>query len=127
MNNLPRFSALFLVSFASMTLFACAAPTGAADTVEITEATAQPLLASCEGTYTRPADDGEGPLSVTLVRNEKKVCTVGGYHLAEDYVVTGIIDGKSFHGTWAGDATSFVVCTEAHCFPYTRGVASSER
>ena len=132
MNTFPGFAALFVVVFSSASLVACAAPAESpedsrADAPEVTEATAQPLLVSCDGTYTRPSDDGKGSLKVDLVRNEHGICTVAGYHLGNDHIVTGVIDGKPFRGTWEGDSTSFVMCTDAHCVQWSRGVTAGER
>ena len=132
MNTFPRFSALFLVAFSAASLFACAAPTESADdsradAPEATETAAQPLIVSCDGTYTSPSDDGKGALKVSLVRNEHGICTVAGYHLGNDHVVTGVIAGKAFHGSWEGDATSFVMCTDAHCVQWMRTVTAGER
>ncbi len=130
MNTFPGFAALFVVAFSSVSLVACAAPAESADgaeAAEVTETAAQPLLISCDGTYTRPSDDGNGPLKVDLVRNEHGICTVAGYHLGSDHIVTGVIAGKPFRGTWEGDSTSFVMCTDAHCVQWSRGVTAGER
>ena len=131
MNTFPGFAALFVVAFSSASLVACAAPTTAPDDTrapEATEATAQPLLVSCDGTYTRSSDDdGEGPLDVPLVRSAHGVCTVAGFHLGDDHVVTGVIAGKPFRGSWEGDSSSFIMCTDAHCFQWTRNITAGER
>jgi hypothetical protein len=132
MNTFPRFTALFVVAFSSASLVACASPTESpddsrADAPEVTETAAQPLLISCDGTYTRPSDDGKGLLKVDLVRNDRGICTVAGYHLGNDHIVSAVIGGKPFRGTWEGDATSFVMCTDAHCVQWTRSVAANER
>jgi hypothetical protein len=130
MNTFPGFAALFVVVFSSASLVACAAPADspdATDAPEVTETAAQPLLISCDGTYTRPSDDGKGSLKVDLVRNEHGVCTVAGYHLGNDHVVTGVIAGKPFRGSWEGDSSSFVMCTDAHCVQWMRSITAGER
>jgi hypothetical protein len=126
MTILPRLSALFLLSSASVALFACSAPTGAPEAAEVTAATAQPLLASCQGTYTRPAEDGDGPLTLRL-ESAHGVCTAGGLHFGADHEVTVEVTGKAVRGTWAGDSNTFVLCTDLHCFQWQRSVAAAER
>ena len=126
MNIFPRLSALFLVSFASVALFACSAPTSGSDDAETTAATAQPLLESCEGTYTRVADDREGPLAINL-ESAHGVCKAGDLHLGGDHTVTIAATGKSVAGSWAGNAHTFVVCSAQHCFQWQRSLGAAER
>jgi hypothetical protein len=128
MKMLPRLSALFLVSFASATLFACAAPADApAETeVEATGTTAEPLLETCVGTYTRPDGDGDGPLVLRL-ESAHGSCKAGELHLGGDHTVTVAATGATVPGTWNGNAESFVLCTDQHCFQWQRSITSGER
>ena len=126
MNIFPRLSALFLLSTASATMFACSAPTSDSEDAELTAATAQPLLESCEGTYTRQADDGQAALSIEL-ESAHGVCKAGDLHLGGDHTVTIAATGKSVAGSWVGDSHIFVVCSAQHCLQWQKSIASGEK
>lgn len=126
MMTFPRLAALFLVSFASATLFACAAPADAPADVEATGTTAEPLLETCVGTYTRPAADGDGPLVLRLETAHGR-CKAGDLHLGGDHTVTVAATGAPVRGTWNGNAETFVLCTDQHCFQWQRSITSGER
>jgi hypothetical protein len=126
MNVFPRLSALLLLSAVSVTLFACSAPASGTEAAEVTAAAAQPLLESCEGTYTRQADDGQAALSIEL-ESAHGVCKAGDLHLGGDHTVTIAATGKSVAGSWAGDSHTFVVCSAQHCFQWQKSIASAEQ
>ena len=126
MTIFPRLSALFLLSSASVALFACSAPTSEPEDAEVTAATAQPLLESCVGTYTRAAaDGGDGPLAIKL-ESAHGVCKAGELHIGGDHTVTIAATGETVRGTWAGDSSAFILCTDLHCVQWQRSVASGE-
>lgn len=131
MNTFPGFSALFLVSFASATLFACAAPAGgepdSADVPEVTGTATEPLLGSCVGTYTRASANGEGAVSLLLEPARGGKCKAGELHLGGDHTLTLVATGETVRGSWSGDANAFVLCTGQHCEQWQRTTAASER
>ena len=107
MNILPRLSALFLVSFASATLFACSAPASASDEAEVTGAAAEPLVESYE------------TAGATRVEHTLR--------LRDDQEASPTRAGEDFRGTWATDPNAFVLCTDQHCFQSQTSIASGER
>ncbi len=127
MNIFPRLSALFVVSVASVTLFACAAPASASDDAETTASTTQPLFETCEGTYTRPKADGTGPQTMTLERDHDGTCTANGLRIRDDRGASPVAAGEGFRGTWATDPNAFVLCSDQHCLQWQKSVGSSER
>jgi hypothetical protein len=107
MNIFPRLSALFLVSFASATLFACSAPTSGSDDAEVTAATAEPLVESYE--------------AADVTANEQNL------RLRDDHAASPVAVGEGFRGTWATDPNAFVLCTDQHCVQAQKSVTSGER
>jgi hypothetical protein len=109
MNIFPRLSALFLLSAASVTLFACSAPTSAPDDVdaETTAAAAEPLVGSYEGT--------------DITRTEHSL------RIRDERAVSPVVTGEGFRGMWATDPNAFVLCNDQHCLQSQKSLGSGER
>jgi hypothetical protein len=107
MNIFPRLSALFVVSAASVTLFACAAPASASDDAETTAAAAEPLVESYEGT--------------DVTRAERSL------QIRDDRGASPVSTGEDFRGAWATDPNAFVLCSDQHCVQWQKSLGSTER
>lgn len=129
MKTFPSLSALLTVasiSLGSLVVSACAAPAGAPEASETIGTTAQPLLETCVGTYTRASEDGKSVVALKL-ETAHGSCKAGELHLGGDHTITVAATGEPINGTWSGDTNAFVLCTDQHCLQWQKSVTSGER
>ncbi len=88
------------------------------------QASAQPLLSTCSGTYTCADDSGKSD-RITL-RRSGALCEAGEAVIEADHEVT--TDGGAGHqllGKWDGDSLAFSICASDGCLRCTSAAGTS--